>query len=218
MFKFSKLTLWTVSSVNDTLRHILLRKSLSTEDFWERETPRLVPRDTNLVLQICLRDHVCLAHTTYFNWSLWTSHRNLLASLSSNFLLGDIKRGSGNSSLNNWFIVRLGRTNHLKQHDASFWYASEFNSKNVANKLLHGGFIILFMKFIIIYDRFVCQHRRHHYIFKDTLRKETKICWFLKLHSLICVNVNYTANYSTSAIRMQRRELQSISRLTTHAD
>ena len=42
-----------------------------------------------------------------------------------------------------------------------------------------------------------------------------------KFHSLISsqvINFSYTANYSTSAIRMLPRELRSISRLATHAD
>ena len=98
-----KIHIVEVSGVKDTLGHFLLGKSLSTKPS-ERETLRLVHRDPNLVkatnninvlifvLHICLRARLCLAHTTYFIWCLWTSHRTLLASLSSNFLFGVIKR------------------------------------------------------------------------------------------------------------------------------
>ena len=159
MLKIWKLLLWEMSGVIDTLGHTLLCKSLSTKDFWERETVRLVPRDnfvnaTNninvLVLHICLRTNLHAAHTACFNRSLRTSHRTPLASLSKIFFFREIKRGRGNSSSNNWLSVRLGLTNVFKQYDAFFWHALEFNSMNVANRLLHGGFIISFMKFIII--------------------------------------------------------------------
>ena len=159
--KIWKLTLWKVSGVNYTLGHFLLQ-SLATKDLWERESLRLVSRDPNLVhatniinvlifvIHINLSARLCLAHTAYFNWSLQTSHRTLLASLSSNIFLGDIERGRGNSSLNSWLIVRLGRVNLRKEDDTVFRHTPQIASKNVANKLLHGGFIISFMKFIII--------------------------------------------------------------------
>ena len=159
--KIWTLTLWKVSGVNDTLGQFLLQ-SLSTKDLWERESLRLVSRDPNLVhathninvfffvLHISLSARLCLAHTAYFNWSLWTSHRTLLASLSSNFNFGNSKKGRGNSSLNNWLIFRLGRTNLRKEDDTVFRDTSQLDSKNVANKLLHGGSIISFMKLIII--------------------------------------------------------------------
>ena len=82
MMKIWKLTLWKVSGVNDNLGHILLQ-SLSAKDLWEREIVRLVSRDPNLVhatnninvlilvLHISLSARLCLAHTVYFNWSLW---------------------------------------------------------------------------------------------------------------------------------------------------
>ena len=79
------------------------------------------------------------------------------------------------------------------------------------------------MKFIVINfysDRFVCKHWRHHNIFKDPLRRETQIFLIFKFHFLIClqiVNFYYTTKYSTSAIRVISRELQSISRLATYA-
>ena len=161
MLKIWKLRLRMVTGVNDTLVHIPLGKSFSTKDFRERETLKLVPRDPslvnatnninvlNLVLHICLRNSLRLAHTAYFNWSLRTSYRTLIASLSSKFLFGDVNSGRGNSSSNNWRSVRLGRTNVFKQDDALLWYASRFNSKKVANRLLQCGFIISFMKFVI---------------------------------------------------------------------
>ena len=136
MLKIWDFTLWKVSGVNDTLGHILLLKFLSTKRFWKRESLRLVPRDPNFVnatnninvfifvLHICLRARLCLAHNAYFSWSLWTSNRTLLASLSCNFLFGDIKRWRGNSSLKKWLIVRLVRTNLLKQDYAFFWLFS----------------------------------------------------------------------------------------------
>ena len=162
MLKIWRLTLRKVSGVNDTVGYILLGKSLPTNDFWQRETLRLVPRDPNrvnatnninvliFVLHIYLRARLCLARTAYINWSLWTPHRTLIASISSKFFFGDIKRGRGNSSSNNWLSVRLGRTNIFKQDDSLFWLAFKFNSKNVANRPLHGGFLISLMKFIII--------------------------------------------------------------------
>ena len=69
----------------------------------------LVPRDPNLVnstnninvfifvLHICLRARLRLTHTAYFIWSIWTSHRTLLASLSSNFSSGTSK-GEGETA------------------------------------------------------------------------------------------------------------------------
>ena len=60
------------------------------------------------------------------------------------------QQGRGNSSLNSWFIVHLGRIDLRKEDDTVFGHASRIVSKNLANKLLHGGFIISFMKFIII--------------------------------------------------------------------
>ena len=158
--KIWKLTLWKVIGVNDTLGHFLLQ-SLATKDLWERESLRLVSRDPNLVhatnninvlilvLHICLSARLCLSHTAYFIWSIWTSHRTLLASFSSNIFFGDSKRGRGNSSLNDLLVVHLGLFNLLKEDDTFLGHTSEFKSKNVANKLLHGGFIISFMKFII---------------------------------------------------------------------
>ena len=130
MLKFWKLTLWKVSGVNDILEHSRLCESLSTRDFWECESLRLVPRDpklvnatTNINVLIFVL-HICPAHTAYFIWFLRTSHRTHIASLSSSFPFGDIKRGRGNSSLNTWLIVRLERTNLLKQDDAFFWHTS----------------------------------------------------------------------------------------------
>ena len=146
----------------------LLRQFLSTKVFWERESLRLVPRDPNLVnatnninvlilvLHICLRARLCLAHTAYFAWSLRASHRTILASLSSNFLLGDIKKGNGKQQLE--------------------------LSKKVSNKLLHVGYIISFTKIIFslmftMNDLSACNDVIN--IFKGTLRKETQISLFL---------------------------------------
>ena len=159
--KIWKLTLWKVSGVNDTLGHTFL-KSLAAKDLWEREPLRFISRKPNfvhatnnldvliLVLRISFSTRLRLAHTAYFNWSFQTSHRTLLASLSSNILFGDNKRGRGSSSLNSWFFVHLGRSGLREEDDTVFGYTSRIVLKNVANKLLHGGFIISFMKFIII--------------------------------------------------------------------
>ena len=119
------------------------------------QRPQTRPGTNNInvlifVLHISLSARLCIAHTGYYNWSLWTSHRTLLASLASNFFFGDSKRGRGNSSLNSWLIVRLGRANLRKEDDTVYGYTSQNDSKTVANKLLHGGFIISFMKFIIV--------------------------------------------------------------------
>ena len=215
--KIWKLTLWKLNGVKEP-SDLFFLASL----FRWRISESMKPQNRTRRPQPCQRhqqnqrfDHrpphlppssLRLAHTAYVNWFLWTSHRTLLASLSSNFLFGDIKRGRGSNSLNDWVIVRLGRTDLLKQDDAFFWLTSNVNSKSVANEL-HGGFINSLTKFIIIffyYDQFVCQQWRHHNNFKDTLRTETPISSFLRLHSLIClqfINFNYTVNYSTSAIR-----------------
>ena len=159
--KIWKLTLRKVSDVNDTLGHFLLQ-SLASKDLWERESLRLVSRDPNLVhatnnmnvfifvLHISFSALLCPAHIVYFNPSIWTSHRTLLSSLSNNLFFGDSKRGRGNSSLNSWLIVRLGRTNFRKEADTFFGYTLIVNLNNVANKLVHGGFEISFMKFTII--------------------------------------------------------------------
>ena len=137
--KIFKLTLWKVSGVNDTLRHILSYKSLSTKDFSERETLRLVPRDPNLVLHICLRTSLRLAHTAFFNWSLWTSYRTRLASLSSKFLFRDIKRVRGNSSSNNWLSVRLAITwwTYDFIHDFNYTMTDLYASNDVS-KIFQG--------------------------------------------------------------------------------
>ena len=159
--KIWKLTLWKVSGVNHILGHILL-KSLATKDLWERESLRLIPRKPNfvhatnnidvliLVLRISFTARLGLAHTAYFNWSLQTSHRTLLASLSSNNFFGDNNRGRGNNSLNSWFIVHLEGIDLRKDDDTVIGHTLRIASKSVAKKLLHGGFIISFMKFIII--------------------------------------------------------------------
>ena len=170
MLKIWKLTLWKVSSVNDTLGHTLLCKCLSTKVFWERESLRLVPWDSNLVnatnnfnvlvLFIWLRNNFRLANANFFNWSLWISHRTLVTSLSSNFLFKDIKRGRGKSRWNPWHSVAFGRTDVLKQVDAPLWHSSRVSSKNVVNRLLYGGFTFSFENFIIFlnfhYDQIVC--------------------------------------------------------------
>ena len=159
--KIWKLTLWKVSDVNDTLGHNLL-KSLAAKDLWERESLRFIPRKTTfvhatnnidvliLVLRISFSARLGLAHTAYFNWSLQTSHRTLLASPSSNIFFGDNNRGRGNNNLNSWFIVHLGRIDLRREDDTVFGHTLRIASKNAANKLLHGGFIISFMKFINI--------------------------------------------------------------------
>ena len=89
MLEIWKLALWKLSGVNESLGNTLLCKSLSTKDFWELETLRLVPRDPNLVnapniinflfLHICLRSSLRPAHTALFNWCLCTFHRTLVA-------------------------------------------------------------------------------------------------------------------------------------------
>ena len=149
-----------MSGINDTLGHILL-KSLAAKDLWERESLRLIPRNSNFVqatnninvlifvLHINLNARLCLAHTAYFIWSLWTSQKTLLASLSSNFF-GDSNRGRGNSSLKSWLIVPWDELISARKMTLSSDKLSEFNSKNVANKLLHGELIFSFMKFNII--------------------------------------------------------------------
>ena len=237
MMTIWKLTLWKVSGVNDTLGHILLRQSLSAKYFWERESLRLVPRDPNLVnatnnvnvlifvLHICPIARLCLAHSAYFSWSIWTSHKTLLASLSSNFFFGDSKRGKGNSSMNSWLIVRLGRTNFPMENDALFGHTSEFNWKNVANQLIHGGFIFSFMKFVIISIFTKTDLCASHDVIikfsKEIFRKETQSFLIFKFYSLIylqVINFSYSAKYSTSAITMLPRELRSNSRLVTHAN
>ena len=198
--KIWKLTLWKVSGLNDTLGHIL-PKSLAAKDLWERESLRFIPRKPNfvhatnnidvlsLVLRISFSARLGLAHTAYFNWSLQTSHRTLLASLSSNNFFGDNKKGRGNSSLNSWFRVHLGRIDLRKEDDTVFGHTSRVASKNVANVIT--WWIYNFIHEIHYYpnfyhDRFVCQewgHRDHHHhpIFKDTLRKQTQIFLILKL-------------------------------------
>ena len=81
----------------------------------------------------------------------------------------------------------------------------------MADELLHGGFIISFMKFIIILilimtdlsasnDVIIIIIIIHHHIFKNTLRNQTQIFLILKTHSLISLQVIifcYTAKYST---------------------
>ena len=161
MMKFWKRTLWkwavsTTPSGTFFLLSLFRRKiseSVKPSDPYPKD-PNLVNGTNNLnvlvfVLHVCLRTSLRLAHTAYFNWSLWTSHRTLLASLSKNFPFSDIKRGRRNSSSNNWGSVRLGRTNVFKQDDTIFRHVSKCNPKNLANRLLHGGFIISLMKFII---------------------------------------------------------------------
>ena len=160
MLKIWNFKLWKVSGVNDTLGRILLGKSISTKDIWQRENLRLVLRDPNLVnatniinvlvlvLHFYLRAGLGLAPTAYCSWFRWTSHRTLLASPAL-FCSGN-QKGKGSSNSNNWLSVRLGWTNVFKQNDALLWRASKFNSKNVANRLLQGGFIDSFRKFNFI--------------------------------------------------------------------
>ena len=163
-------------------------------------------------------------HTAYCIWSLWTSRRTLLVSLSSNFLFGDIKRGRGNSSLNNWLRVRLGRTNLLKQDGGFFRHTPKFNPKNVAIRLLHGEFIISFKKFnttLIFYMTNLSAGIDVILIFCGLHWEwNSKFLNFI-FHSLFClhfINFSYAANYSSSANTMPPREFQSNSRLATHAD
>ena len=92
---------------------------------------------------------------------------SLSLSLSSQFFSRDIESERGNSSSDNWLSHRLGRTNVFKQDDAVFWRVSIFNSKNVADKLLRGGFTNSFIHsgnsiFSFYYDWFVCQRWRQH--------------------------------------------------------
>ena len=237
MLRIWKLTLWKVSGVNDTPGHIPLGRSLSTKEFWERETRRLIPRDPNLVnatnnlnvlifvLHIRLPASLRLAHTTYFIWSLWPSHRTLLASLSGNFLFGDNKKGRGNSGSNNWLSVRLGRTNVFKQDEALFWHNSEIRSKSAANRLLHAGSIISFMNFnflnFLLWPICLPAMTLSWWYFQRYIEERNSKFLFFIFHSLVClqiINFRYTANYSTSAIRMLSPELQSISHLATLAD
>ena len=149
--KIWKLTLWKVSGVNDTIGHFPLQ-SLATKDLWESESLRLVSRDPNLVhatnninflifvLHIRLSAGVCLAHTAYFSWPSGPP-TGLSSPLSPATLSSGTKKGE-NSSLNSWLIVRLGRTNFRKEDDTFFRHTLQYGSKNVANRLLHGGFII----------------------------------------------------------------------------
>ena len=142
--KIWKLTLWKVSGVKDTLG-LLLLKSLAAKDLWERESLRIVPRNPNvvhatnnindliLVLHINLSARLCLAHAAYFNSSLWTSHRTLLFSLSSNIFFGVNNRGRGNSSSNSWVIARLGRVNFRQEDDTVFRHTPQIDWKNVAD-------------------------------------------------------------------------------------
>ena len=150
-----------MSGDNETLGHILLGKSRSAKDFRGRETLRLVPRDPK----------PSTPPTTSTSSSSSSTSASVLASVSHTPLssigyldlpqdslrfsvqqlpLRGHQQGRGNSSSNNWLSVRLGRTNVFKQDDTLFQDASKFNSKNVANMLLPGGFIISFMKFNII--------------------------------------------------------------------
>ena len=101
------------------------------------------------------------------------------------FHLRDSKRGKRNSNLNSWFIVRLGRTNLRKEDDTVFGHTSQLDSKNVANKLLHGGFVISFMEFNIILtsnltNLSASNNVRWH--FKDTLKNKTQNFLNFKLH------------------------------------
>ena len=66
------------------------------------------------------------------------------------FSSGTTTGGRGNNNLNSWLIVHLGRIDLRKEDDTVFGHTLRIASKNVANKLIHGGFIISFMKFIII--------------------------------------------------------------------
>ena len=97
---------------HNTLGHILLGKSLSTKDFWQREDLTLVSRDLNLVnttnninflvlvlvLHICLRTSFRLAHTAQISRSPRTSHKTLLASLSPATFSFGTSKGEGETA------------------------------------------------------------------------------------------------------------------------
>ena len=154
--------------------HAFLQQAFHSQNFWERETLTLVPRGSNLlnatnkidvlVLHFCLPTRRCLTHI--LNCSHWTSQRTLFSSLSSKFLFKGMKRERGNSSSNNWLSIRLGRTDVCKHDNTLFWHLPQLNSKNVPNKLLHGGFMNSFMKFFFLKKIrchwFVCQRWRQH--------------------------------------------------------
>ena len=147
-------TFWfpTLGNPGNTDDHTPIQTRILKELRELQRKEKLKPKGDVLifVLHISLSARLCLAHTAYFNWSPWTSRRPLLASLSSNIFFGDNNRGRRNSSLNSCFIVRLGRVNLRKEDDTVFGHTPQIDSKNVANKLLHCGFIFSFMKFIFI--------------------------------------------------------------------
>ena len=158
-FENSQYGRWAVSTTpSDIFFSSLLRRRISesvnpSDSYPETPTSSTPPtRSTSKIffLHISPSARLCLAHTAYFNSSTWTSHRSFLASLSNDLFSRDSKRGRGNSSLHSWLIVRLGRTIFREEYDTFFGHTSIFNSKNVANRLVIGGFIISFMKFIFI--------------------------------------------------------------------
>ena len=156
-----KLTLWNVSAVNNTFGHNPLGKSLSIDKgflrAWNPQTHTHRPQPRQRRQQ---HQRPRPPHLPPYQPPSRTHHFLQLVPLDlprdsprvslQNILFRDIKSGRGNSSSNNWLSVHLGRTNVFKHNDALFWHASKLNSKDVATRLLHGGFIISFMKIIII--------------------------------------------------------------------
>ena len=157
--KIWNFTWWNVSGVNDTIGYFLFQ-SLPTKDLWERESltrmqrPQPRPRHQQHQRPPLRPPHQSQCpplSRTYRLLQLVPLHLpqdSLRLSLQQLFLRGQ-QKGKGKQQLEQ-LSVRLGQTNLRKEDDTVFGHTSWLDSKNVANKLRHGGFIISFMKFIII--------------------------------------------------------------------
>ena len=155
------------SEVSTTPSHtFFFEKFLPSEDLSERESLRLVPRDSNPinatnkiyvpVLHVRFSTRLCLAHNTSFNW---TSHRTLSASFSSNIRFEGIKKEIRISNWSNWFNVCLWWIDVFRQSDTllrHLFHLIHFRR----TWFIIGGFIFLFeyvLNFQFRNDRVVCQ-------------------------------------------------------------
>ena len=224
-FENSHFGSWALSTKpSDTLFPTsLLRRRISeslspSDSYSETPTSTTPPTTSTSSSSTSVSVPTSLSQTSLFSFGPPTG---LSSPRSSNLLFRRIKRGRGTSSSNKWLNVFLEWIDVFEQDDAFFWRFSKMNSKNVANRLLHGGFIFSFVKFfnVLIFTMTeLSASDEVNVIFQGYIEKRNSNFPIPSFHSLTFLSFiyfSYATKYLNWTFLMPLREIQSISRLTT---
>ena len=234
MLKTRKLTLWKVSGVNDTLGHIFLGKSLSDTRISESvkpsdsypETPRSSTPTTTSTSSSSSSTSASvpasISHTPPTSIGPSGHPTGLSSPLSPATFSSGISKVGGETGAWTTYSVSTSdepwSPSRMMLFSDMLWNSTRrtwLTGYDMVDLKFHSWNSLAFLFFLWP----IClPAMTSSSYFQGYVEERDSSFFIFNFHSLIClpfINFSYTANYSTSAIKMLQRDLQSISRLVT---